>query len=220
MRLVLLPRAGGPAACAEVPRAFVTHITNAFDDGDDGTVVHFIGATGLAEAAALNVGAWRLRVGARDGAVARRTDALQGEFPATHPRAHGRPHAVHYYAGCSRRGKTMDAWVKVCARTGERTLAVTPGALHMEAVFVPRAGAGSAEVRGGGARFAPAYNNIIASRGQDDGYLVGFVLVGGAVFVKVVCARTMRTQCVVHTPDLNVTGLHACWVDNELFDAA
>ena len=137
---------------------------------------------------ALDFGAWRLAAGADAPA---RADPLMAEFPAVPAAVQGRAHAFAYYAGCSRRGRVMDCWVKASREGARLGAAVTPGALHLEPVFVPRARTGA----------------------EDDGALVGFVLRGGVAALKVVCAATMRTEAIVALPEANATGLHACWAD-------
>ena len=53
---------------------------------------------------------------------------------------------------------------------------------------------------------------------QDDGYLIGFVLVGGESFLKVVDAASMRQVALAPAPAANPTGLHACWVPGANFE--
>lgn len=67
---------------------------------------------------------------------------------------------------------------------------IVPGALHMEPTFVP------------------------LGEKEDDGLVIGFVLIEGVPHVGIVNARTLAPMCVIHTPECNVFGLHSTFFDD------
>lgn len=85
------------------------------------------------------------------------------------------------------------SWAKVDHLTRTtRLFHAVPNSLHFEPTFVP-----------------------LGDR-EDDGLIVGFVLVNSVVHVGISHARTLAPVCVIEASQCNVLGLHSTWVGDSI----
>jgi carotenoid cleavage dioxygenase-like enzyme len=192
-KLIELARYTGRATVTEVPRSFVTHVINSYST-PNGAEVDYFATNEVGENMsyrfspmfATELLAWRLRGGARAPA---QLDLL-GEFPVINPNVDGMWNRYFYYCGSSQAGEQMDSWVKFDRVSGLKKACASPGALHTEAVFIPACNACS----------------------EDEGYLLGVVLVGRQTYLKAVDARSMEQIGIVPLEGVNPTGIHSLWL--------
>ena len=189
----IVPRGPGQTRVTRVPRCFVTHFVNAYEE-EDALVVDCVAADTVSGDVVPDVRARRYmfeNAGSSSPEFCMYAALFEGmcDFPALDPRVRGKQHRYAYFAGRGAAGMALDRWVKCDTWTGRCVSAqLLVGAIHLEPVFVP---------------YGPA---------EEEGYLVGFGLREGKPFMGVVDAASMTAVAVLDTPGANELGLHGAFV--------
>lgn len=106
------------------------------------------------------------------------------EFPCINPEHVGHAYRFAYMAS------DPWGWVKLDVTSGRTWHVACIAGPHMEPAFVPRS----------------------ACATEDDGWIVGFVLLSGRPMFCIVDARTMKMVCIMDAPDANQVGIHGFYV--------
>jgi carotenoid cleavage dioxygenase len=205
-RIGLVPRRGGEVCWFEVTPCFIQHVVSAWDEGDDGVVLHAVrypwflrrdGDGAGFEPNPLGV-LWRYRLDPASGRVEEtQLSELAIELPRINESRLGRPHRYLYAVE-----QPTDAEMRGIVRydlAGDpvQRFALPPGDQNSEPVFVARAGAGSAD-------------------GEDDGYLLTCVYrhVSDTTELVILDAADIAAEPLARVllPRRIPAGFHGAWI--------
>lgn len=173
---------GGTEAIPHMGDNFVVTHIENAHDGDHGTIVDVIATQTFDFWNVPVTHSVRLLLSNGECRVLR-FNAPEIEFPNIRRSLVGHPNRFCYASSFTKK------WMKIDHLTGGvRLFEAVPGALHLEPTFVA------------------------AGEKEDEGVIVGVVVVESVPHVAVVHARTLTPLCVAPVPECNVLGLHSAFV--------